>query len=464
MDLIEQLTGGPLTGEWDPELVEEGAVPPAMEYFANGVLVDPQGLLTHLTRNELTHRLDALGAIARKALLNADLQKSSDLRFVSLTRFEKELSERLSKGQSPTETMKYLGGLTGVKYIFVMPEEKDLVIAGPGEAWRYDARGSAVGAVSGRPMLQLDDLVVLLRTFGPGGERVFGCSIDPRAANLKSTKEYLASIKGPLAPGALGGWLQQIENRMGLQDIRIYGVPAESRIARTIVDADYRMKLIGIGKLAGVKQIPSIFELMAKSREKEELPLNAYRWWLTMKYDAILHNEAKNVYEIQGSSVLVKSEDQMISENGKQVQSGKVSGVNRQFAENFTTHYRELAAQDPVFADLQNIFDLGMVAALCHREHLAEKIGWNLGEFGSAGNYKTKSWPAPRTVKTVMAHRVSGGTNILVQAAGGVQADLLGAMKSEDLVRSSADVRSLDLEAAVPADQPAARWWWNGVE
>jgi len=468
MEMIRQLTGSETTGPWGEDggdIGLEGETEVGrMMFYQNGVSVDPNGMLARLTRPELTNRLNQLGIFARKALLNQDLQKSSELRFVSLSRLEKELSERLSKGQQPSETMKLLGGLTGVKYIFVMPEEKELVIAGPAEAWRYNEHGLAVGAISGRPVLQLDDLVVLLRTFSPVGNRVFGCSIDPRAANLKATKEYLASINGPLAPGAMGGWLKQIEQRMGLQDIRIYGVPNNSRVARVIVDADYRMKLIGVGKMSGGKGIPSIFDLMAKSKSDDQLPLNAYRWWLTMKYDAVLHNESKNVYEIQGSSVLVKSEDQMISDVGKQVQSGKSSGVNREFAENFTKNYDSLAKQDLVFADLQNIFDLGMVAALCHREHLADKIGWNLGAFGNEGVYQPQVWTAPTTVKTVMAHRVTGGTNILVQAAGGVQANLLESIRNENLVRASADVKPLDREGSAPANLPTGRWWWNGSE
>lgn len=461
MDLIEAMTGGPNTGTWEDEDLEGENGGPAIEYFENGVSVDPNGLLVRLTRPELTKRLDQLGILARKAILNQDLQGATDLRFVSLTRLEREVAERLKAGQQPLETMKLLGGLTGIKYIFVLPEEKELVIAGPAEAWRYNEHGLAVGVSSGRPVLQLDDLVTLLRTFGPAGNRTFGCSIDPRAENLKATKDFVTASNRPLAPGALPGWLQQIEKRMGLQDIRIYGVPNNSRVARVIVDADYRMKLIGVGKMQAGPGIPSIFDLMARTKSDDKLPLNAYRWWLTMKYDAVLHNESKNVFEILGSSVLVKSEDQMISDAGKQVQAGKTSGANRQFAENFTKNYGSLAKQDLVFADLQNVFDLGMVAALCHTEHLADKIGWDLGAFRSGGEYAPQAWPAPTTVQTVLAHRVQNGTNILVQAAGGVQGNLVDSIKGQTLVRESADVKPLDQEGTAPAKLPAGRWWWN---
>jgi len=305
---------------------------------------------------------------------------------------------------------------------------------------------------------------VVLRTFSPEGQRAFGCSIDPRAANLKATKDYLQSVTGPLAPGAMTSWLKQIEQRMGMQDIRVYGVPANSRVARVIVDADYRMKLIGVGKLKTNVGIPNIFDLMASSKTADPLPLNAYRWWLTMKYDSVLHNASKNVYEIRGSSVLVKSEDQMISDAGKQVQTGQLSPANRKFAENFTNNYGALAKQDLVFADLQNVFDLGMVAALVQREHLADKIGWNPGVFAASGDYKPHAWNAPTAVQTVMSHRVQKGTDILVQAAGGVRVDLWETISKQDLIRASDNVQPLDQSGKAPESLPAGRWWWNGAE
>jgi hypothetical protein len=62
------------------------------------------------------------------------------------------------------------------------------VIAGPAEGWRYDETGRAVGDESGRPTLQLDDLVTVLRTFTDGGRQIFGCSIDPRPEGLRRSR------------------------------------------------------------------------------------------------------------------------------------------------------------------------------------------------------------------------------------------------------------------------------------
>ena len=38
------------------------------------------------------------------------------------------------------------------------------MLAGPAEGWQIDDQGHVVGSKSGQPVLQLDDLIVALRT------------------------------------------------------------------------------------------------------------------------------------------------------------------------------------------------------------------------------------------------------------------------------------------------------------
>src|SRR5690606_28508644 len=103
-----------------------------------GVRVDPNGLLQLLTREERTERLKALGIEARVADLNEDMARPSDLRLVSLTRLEREVARRIAAGQPVVETMQNLAGLSRVEYVFVYPEQNEIVIGGPAEGWRYD--------------------------------------------------------------------------------------------------------------------------------------------------------------------------------------------------------------------------------------------------------------------------------------------------------------------------------------
>lgn len=325
--------------------------------FEAGIRVDPQGVLVRTSREEESGRLANLGLSARQAALNEDMSQSSKLRMVSLTRLEREVAARIAEGKSVVESMQQLAGLSQIQYIFIYPEAKEIVIAGPAEGWRYDAQGRTVGTQSGRPTLHLDDLVTVLRTFDAGGQNIFGCSIDPRSENLKSLREFAAASQsaGPLSPGSVRGWANELGQILGRQDITIYGIPLDSRAARVLVEADYRMKLIGVGKLEGGSDVPDYFELLAKNPGLASGSLDALRWWLTMNYDEVLHTADRDAFEVRGSSVRCQSENQFLTAEGQRVGSGKSEPVNQQFAANFTQHYAELAQHDPIFADLQGI-------------------------------------------------------------------------------------------------------------
>src|SRR5207253_4522876 len=67
-----------------------------------------------------------------------------------------------------------------------------------------------------------------------------------------------------------------------------------------------------------------------------------------------------STFEIQGSSVLCQSEHQFVTTEGAHRPSGATEPANALFAQNFTQHYAELSKKEPVFADLQNVFDLAM--------------------------------------------------------------------------------------------------------
>lgn len=459
--IIQDNTGGPNIGEWEAD-GGDGTMTPGI---AQGVRVNPHGVLYRVSKSEETGRLNLLGVKARVASLNQEMSKSSSLRFVSLTRLERAVAERLQQGQPLLETMRHVAGLSRIQYLLIYPEERELIVAGPAEGWRYTAKGLPVGTSSERPTLQLDDLVTVLRVFAPGGKGIFGCSINPRVESLRQTKEFVdeSQAKGPVPPEKLSRWLKELQARMGLQDIEVYGVPANTRAAHVLVEADYRMKLIGIGKLDGGKGIPSIFELIPLKLDPEPQGIDALRWWLSMNFEAVLHNGQRDVFELQGSSVLVQSENQFLTDEGQQVQTGKADATNRRFAENFTEHYAELAKRDLVFADLQNLFDMAMVAALCQQEHLLQRIAWNLGAFAPEGAYRVATVAPPKTVQSVMNHKVYNGRDIVVQVAGGVRADARTVLSDPESEREDDSLKRIPARGKRP-DLPENRWWWDAAE
>jgi hypothetical protein len=454
--LIRAVTGGP--EDWD----DERRTP---EFWVPGVQVDPNGMLRSLTRSDKSQSLDALARRAREADLNIDIKAVSELRLVSLTRLEQETARRLRDGRGVPETMQHLAGLSHVRYVFIYPEQHEIVIGGPAEGWRYNESGLAVGRDSGAPTLYLDDLVTVLRTFSPRGTGYFNCLIVPREEGLRAIKQFVeeSQAKGSLSAAAVRSWTHQLQQKLGLQDVQINGVPGDSRVAQVIVEADYRMKLIGVGKLDGGSGIPNYFDLLPKTGDVKSQKMDALRWWLSMKYDAVTHSPDRNVFEIQGSAVLCQSENEMITARGQRVHTGQSEATNRLFAANFTHNYATLAKRDTVFADLQNVFDLSLVAALLVDQRIPERLGWDLGVFApeaDGGTYRTARYQPPKTVMSVVNHRVYNGRDIVVQVAGGVDGQVRSVISDGKIFRASQRLASLQQQSQAPA-LPAGRWWWD---
>lgn len=452
--LIQQTTSGP----WFDIDGVGGTLAP----YDTGVFVNPLGVMALLSKAEQANRLKDLASGARVADLNADMAKASDLRVVSLTRLERAVADRIAKGEEVPASMRHLAGLTRVQYVFLDEKSGEILIAGPAEGWKYDETGAAVGAASGRPVAQLDDLVTVLRTFAPGGLDAFQCLIVPRQEGMKAVQEYAAAsnARGPLrAAGGARNFTNKLAELLGEQDVVVNGVPADSRVARVIVEADYRMKLIGIDKLQAA-ELPSFFDLLAVAPGDEAVATKALRWWMTMNYEAVLHSADKTAFEFVGPAVKCLSEDEFVTADGQRVPTGKAEATNRAFAERFTAGYEELAAEDVVFGELRNVFDLALAAAVIRGEGLDQRANWDRGVFAAGGAYEPAKYAPARTVETAANHRVYNGTDVVVQVAGGVNADLLSLLKDTSIYRAA--IRTGEAVAAVQAaTAPETRWWWD---
>ena len=113
-----------------------------------GIIVDPNGAVRLPTVSE---RQEMLTQVREQAAKNApELNARTELRKVSLRALEAALTDLLAGNQErlPDEVI-YLAGLQRVQYILVYPEQNDIVLAGPGEGWRFDDNGIAVGVTTG---------------------------------------------------------------------------------------------------------------------------------------------------------------------------------------------------------------------------------------------------------------------------------------------------------------------------
>src|SRR5438045_2314110 len=144
---------GVSSGEIRPFVV--GLVPVVGFGGVGGVSIDAKGVVA---RSDV----EALGRLREarlKALmpLDSQLQAVSRMRKISLRRLQAAIDERRRSNRPIDDALQNLAGLTRVEFVFVYPEQNDIVVAGPAEGWMVDATGNVAGRTSGQPVLPLDD-------------------------------------------------------------------------------------------------------------------------------------------------------------------------------------------------------------------------------------------------------------------------------------------------------------------
>ena len=398
--LIDLITGTVASESW----LDTGTGLGTIQAYPAGVFVDSSGTLKKLKVDaDLASREIRSRGISDSG--NRRAQWPSDFRTISLTRLEREAQLLAAQGKSIGEEMANLAGMTEIKYVIAYPESGDIVIVGPAGPWKKDKRNRSVNAESGKPVLQLDDLVVCLRNaWGNNGK--FGCAITPRQKNLAATQNFLATSK-------LKGkkWSSQLREILGKQDVEVFGIDARTHASRILVEADYRMKLMGMGLEPSVPGVASYLERIKLNPDGSVPPMDVVRWWFTLNYDDVVSDADRLVFTFNGSGVKVLSENELLDDRGKRIHTGQSHGPTKAFARDFTKHFESIASQYPIYRELKNVFDMALVSSLIRHQDLAKQVNWNLTYFGPETSkdrltYKVKHEPIARQVDSVMNQRV----------------------------------------------------------
>jgi hypothetical protein len=409
-----------------------------------GVAIDAQGILENV-------RTDALGQLAKlraEALqkIPAGLNVFSDSRKVSLRRLEEAIEQSMKSGKPLPDDIRFLAGLQQIRYIFVYPEQNDIILVGPGEGWKVDARGNMVGVTTGRPVMLLDDLLVALRTAQAAAQGGISCSIDPTADGLARFKKFMSN-KPSLQQTAAG-----LAEVMGMQQITVEGVPATSHFAQVLVAADYRMKCLGMNLQPppqGVK-LPSYLQMVPSSSSVVGTP----RWWMEPKYDPLLRDKEGLAWELSGASVQTLTAEEFANAAGVRQTTNKVNPLAKKWAENMTSQFAALALAEPIFGELRNCMELAVVGALIVKERLPDKAGYSLPVLMSAQDLQPAEFNAPKQVPSQIS-MLPKGQKYIVSVSGGVA---INSWIIADNTKQSDAVASIRAKAA-PSDE--AKWWWN---
>ena len=387
----------------------------------------------------------ALAKLRMQALekIPAGLNAPVEMRKVSLRRLEAALDDCTKNNKPIPDAIKNLAGLQHVRFVFVYPDQQDIVLVGPGEGWKVDAHGNVVGVTTGRPVMQLDDLLVALRTAQAAAQGGIQCSIDP-------TPEGLARMKAVAHGSDREAVVHELESALGMQRISVRGVPDTSHFARVLVAADYRMKRLSMNfDPSPVRGLVSYLQMVRPSG-RTITP----RFWLEPKYEALFRDADGLAWELRGSGVKVMTEEDFLTAAGDLQHSGKASRTAQTWADNMTDKYTELAVADPIFGELQNCMELAIVGALVVKDRLTDKAGHSLPTLMESPAVKTEVFNAPKQVES-KASVVVKGQNWIVGVSGGVA---INSWLVADKAKVSDTVAPVRAKAA-PAEN--TNWWWN---
>ncbi len=425
---------------------------------AAGVDVDAKGVLRTKALTDPTGALTRKRLAEAKAILNKDVARISGLRKISINRLEAAIQAQRDAGQQLTEDMMYLAGLTRLSHVFFYPETGDIVIAGPAEGYGFDISERAVGIVTGRSILQLEDLITALRAFPPTGDEVglVSVSIDPTSDGLAKMAQFLKDLKG-VRPEHDTRIAKGLREHMGLQTVTVRGISPKSHMAQVLVEADYRMKLIGIGLEVPPVKITNYVD-RASARQVASNALQ--RWYFTPNYECVRVSKDQLAMQLVGDGVKLIGADERVTAAGGRVSVKKTNKASEGFVQEFTEKYPELADKVPVYGQLRNMIDLLVSAAFIRDRDYYAQADWDMSLLMDEELISVEYLEAPKHVETAV-NVVWKGSTLVTPVGGGVNIQPRKALARELLLKDENGKLSDSREASKIKALPKNQWWWD---
>ncbi|HWE02241.1 MAG TPA: DUF1598 domain-containing protein [Tepidisphaeraceae bacterium] len=381
------------------------AVPIAKAQYVPGtVFGNSPGVYLRLDGTVNVRQADEKGELAAmraRVRATADATaKGEKLVYISLPKLFAEVRSLKTAGKEIPEELRFLHGMTQLRYVFVFPEDKDIVIAGPAEPWQTvhaedDSTQYVVGKRTGHPVMQLDDMIVAFRTALEGRGNVFGCGIYPSPDSIKIAD----GIAHRMIRNTRAERMAALQEGLGPQEIRIFGTRNDTRFAYICVAADYELKRFALNlDHAPVAHLPSAIDNTRSAANK---------FWFAADYEPLLVSKDGNSFQIRGQRLEVQCGAFDFDPRG-------ATRSAQNFAVQFTRQLPLLATAVPLYAELQNIADEALLGNLLRHDRVAEKIGWDNAWIFDDAACPVAKIPTPKLAQTLVSY--SNGSI----AAGGV--------------------------------------------
>ena len=421
-----------------------------------GIDVDAAGVLKV---RQFDPRLAKQRLAAARNKGDADVMRPVDLRKVSLNRLEAAIAARVAAGESIDQEMQALAGLTAVEYVFFYPETNDIVIAGPAEGFFADPTDRLIGMETGRPVVLLEDLVTALRAYAPGGNgtSVISVSIDPTAEGLQRMNQFLTSVRGRVRPSDARLLASRLKQNLGLQKVTFRGIPTSTHFARVLVEADYRMKLIGIG----LERLPVRLMSYVDRANPNTVSANAMeRWYFQPNYDGIAVSEDGLAMKIKERGVQLVGANERVSQGGSRVASGRVNKASQAFCKDFTDKFTQIAGQVRIYAELRQLIDVAIAAAYIQQQDFYGQAQWGMPVLMDESKVNVETYIAPSQVETAV-NAIWKGNTLMTPLGGGVNLQPKMALSRDRVIVDTEGNNNRVKQSAGPSNLADGQWWWD---
>ena len=306
---------------------------------------------------------------------------TKSIRAVSINVLQKQLKVSKSKKIYPEKLLK----LVDLKYIrgYIIDEENnDLIIFGQ--------------TGQNLPPLYLEDFVIALRNawfkYAPLKGNTYqysyaGCSIDPNPQTIQKLQAIGQRV-------ARSSSFEQVEEKLYKwhstckepQNVRVMGVPFNTRFAQIMVKADYDMKLLVDG--SDSLNIPGFTSLVDRKLAliRNSIHQNKPITVSLASMDRFWFYPGNNLYEEDIGIVLIKqcpvellTEAMFLGASGGYTSgSGTTDPLARKFTEGFSVLYDKVAKNRPIYLELENLFRFTALAKIIKFKSTHTKAGTDL--------------------------------------------------------------------------------------
>jgi hypothetical protein len=412
MDLIQAV----VPGDWE---AEETITP-----FVSGVWIDAKGIM-HRSADKAIKRFTPNDQSQSKLDLTlGNLQKTENLRWVSL----KEIDELLHNGKFSNQLSRpaglLVGGLSKIKYLHWDTARKEWFIGGPAGGYALDDSGELRSQQSKLPPVLLEDFL----TVGPlvlNGSSPFGCTIDPSQAGLAAAAKELQNPKFVKKlqsdPEAFAA---QLGEAVGPQELKLINLPAGCATGVALLVADEHMKRLGL-EMADQSGTDLITYWDAAAKQKKLSAKTLVRWWFALAPQPIARLSGQGAgdvdFIVDRASVRVQSQSEWMQDNGQRVTQEDRDTAADAFAASFSENFQTLQQQHSFYGRLGHIFDLAVVFETIRREAEADpaKLPKNLSQWD---NQNQPAMPLGTVDSLVGVKKLNRGS-ISAVVSGGVLVD-----------------------------------------